>query len=533
MTRRAENKAVRLRSCPEARTGPAPERHAHSIPCLCSEVSCSWVSLWRRVLVLEIHTPSLTVTGSSSPSTVICSVCPRGTGRLPSRFDPLREGREPALEGLLRLACALHRRTAGPCRGRPCRGHPCRVRPCRGGGLHLERFDAQHGQPFLLLGRQQFPGAGLFLPFQPASDVVAVHQHTRCDAGQYPVGFGVGEVGEVAVMALPVQRPGAVPVRVDRGELRRAYGGPTRVSPETILPPEVGHVLPDRHMPAGRVVPDRILARGEVPGGPPVSAEHRELPLPRLLARFPDHAGLGCLEQFLAPRLELPGPQRLALLVHPPSEGERLRDTNLNLGVIRNGVQAGDLVLLPPAQQRLVALQPDQGLGPVDPGAQERGDGRWVARCGEVEQRRLHSGLGAVLLLVLAAALSAGPDDPPVLVAPEVDLAPAAGARAGGELLDQALIMAAQALYLVLVKWWARLAWLSADTADFSSARKISVGPSVPHRTLQYADALSRAPWTYSPWLRGTDSEDRQSISLGVEWVTEIRSMGCPTAECP
>ncbi|GGY52653.1 hypothetical protein GCM10010384_68080 [Streptomyces djakartensis] len=50
------------------------------------------------------------------------------------------------------------------------------------------------------------------------------------------------------------------------------------------------------------------------------------------------------------------------------------------------------------------------------------------------------------MLLALAVALAAGPDDPPVLIALEVDLAFAAGERAGGEPLDQALIVAAQAL---------------------------------------------------------------------------------------
>ncbi|KUN74958.1 hypothetical protein AQJ64_44545 [Streptomyces griseoruber] len=65
-----------------------------------------------------------------------------------------------------------------------------------------------------------------------------------------------------------------------------------------------------------------------------------------------------------------------------------------------------------------------------------------------MKQGGLGGGVGVVLLLVLAIALSAGPDDPPVLIALEVDLALAAGEGAGGELLDQALIMRAQALYL-------------------------------------------------------------------------------------
>lgn len=63
-----------------------------------------------------------------------------------------------------------------------------------------------------------------------------------------------------------------------------------------------------------------------------------------------------------------------------------------------------------------------------------------------MQQRGLGSGVGVVLLLVVALALAVGPDDPPVLIAMDVDLALAAGERAGGELLDQALIVAAQAL---------------------------------------------------------------------------------------
>lgn len=92
------------------------------------------------------------------------------------------------------------------------------------------------------------------------------------------------------------------------------------------------------------------------------------------------------------------GAQGLALLVHPPPEREVLRDADLGLGVVRDGVQAGDLVLGPPPQQGLVALQPHQAVGPVDPGAQERerGDRGRVARAGEVEQGRLCGGAGAV-----------------------------------------------------------------------------------------------------------------------------------------
>lgn len=51
-----------------------------------------------------------------------------------------------------------------------------------------------------------------------------------------------------------------------------------------------------------------------------------------------------------------------------------------------------------------------------------------------MEQDRLGSGVGAVLLV-----LAVGPDDPPVLVAPDVDHALSAGEGAGGELLHEVL----------------------------------------------------------------------------------------------
>jgi hypothetical protein len=50
-----------------------------------------------------------------------------------------------------------------------------------------------------------------------------------------------------------------------------------------------------------------------------------------------------------------------------------------------------------------------------------------------VQQRRLGSGLSVVVLLVLAVALATSPDDPSVLVAPDVYLALPTGEGAGGE----------------------------------------------------------------------------------------------------
>jgi hypothetical protein len=56
-----------------------------------------------------------------------------------------------------------------------------------------------------------------------------------------------------------------------------------------------------------------------------------------------------------------------------------------------------------------------------------------------VQQRRFGSGLHVVLLV-----LAAGPDDLAVCVAPDVDLALAAGESAGGELLDESFVMTAE-----------------------------------------------------------------------------------------
>ncbi len=130
------------------------------------------------------------------------------------------------------------------------------------------------------------------------------------------------------------------------------------------------------------------------------------------------------------------------------TEGKIFRDPDLDLNVVGHGVDAGDLVLGAPADEGLVARQPHEGLGSVDPGAQESGDGRGVAWAGEVQQRGLGSGVGVILLLVVAVAGAAGADDPALFVALDVHFALvlAAGQGAGGELFDHALVVGAQAL---------------------------------------------------------------------------------------
>jgi hypothetical protein len=64
---------------------------------------------------------------------------------------------------------------------------------------------------------------------------------------------------------------------------------------------------------------------------------------------------------------------------------EVLRDADLGLRVVRHRVQAGDLVLRPPANEGLVAPSHTR-LSPVDPGAREGGDRGRVPGRGEVEQ---------------------------------------------------------------------------------------------------------------------------------------------------
>jgi hypothetical protein len=141
--------------------------------------------------------------------------------------------------------------------------------------------------PLPLLGKKLRPGARVLLPLKPPPDVITLEQHPGLDLGQAAV--SVDQVREDAVVPLPVQRPRAVPVLIDRSQLLRALRRPLRVLAQAALTPEVGHVLADRDQRLARA-PHRVLTRGEVPHGPPVGPQRGELVLPRLLARLLDHA---------------------------------------------------------------------------------------------------------------------------------------------------------------------------------------------------------------------------------------------------
>lgn len=102
-----------------------------------------------------------------------------------------------------------------------------------GGRRGLSGLHAQRGQPFLLLGQELRPGARVLLPVQPLAQVVALEQHARLDDREDTA--GVDHVRQDAVVPLPAQRPRAVPVRVDRRQLRLAYGGSLRVLAQAVF----------------------------------------------------------------------------------------------------------------------------------------------------------------------------------------------------------------------------------------------------------------------------------------------------------
>ncbi|MFF8883593.1 hypothetical protein [Streptomyces flaveolus] len=124
----------------------------HFILSFRSASSCLASSRSRRVFVFEIHTPSLTVTGSASPSTVIRSAW--DDWPLAFSLDPLGEGGQATLEGCGRLPCGLAV-IGGRCPGRT-----------------LDGLHTQLGQPLLLLFRQLRPETRP--PPEPPAEVIAI-----------------------------------------------------------------------------------------------------------------------------------------------------------------------------------------------------------------------------------------------------------------------------------------------------------------------------------------------------------------------
>ncbi|MGW0886277.1 hypothetical protein, partial [Streptomyces sp. NPDC002671] len=76
---------------------------------------------------------------------------------------------------------------------------------CRGG--LLGEGEAEFGASFLLLPGQLDPVA--VLPLNPRTQIIAVVNHAGGDVGALAARFVGGELGEDAVVALPVQRPRA------------------------------------------------------------------------------------------------------------------------------------------------------------------------------------------------------------------------------------------------------------------------------------------------------------------------------------
>jgi hypothetical protein len=137
--------------------------------------------------------------------------------------------------------------------------------PPRPGGWFGRRY-AQRGQPLLLFLGEFRPAAAL--PLEPFAEVVPLVEDAGGDVGQVAAWFVGGEFGQDAVVALPVQWPGAVPVRADRGQLRGPRCGALRVLAEAVFSTEVGHVLPDRCDAAGHLVSLRPSALRGAPVEP-------------------------------------------------------------------------------------------------------------------------------------------------------------------------------------------------------------------------------------------------------------------------
>lgn len=103
-----------------------------------------------------------------------------------------------------------------------------------------------------------------------------------------------------------------------------------------------------------------------------VGAEGGEFVFPGFVAGFPHHPGP--VQKFPAVGVEFTRAVRAALLVHPPAQGVVLGHADCGLGVVRHGVQAGDLVVGSRPDQGLVALESYEGFGPYDAAADEGGD---------------------------------------------------------------------------------------------------------------------------------------------------------------
>lgn len=121
------------------------------------------------------------------------------------------------------------------------------------------------------------------------------------------------------MVALPVEWPAAVPVRVDGLQMFRAPGH-VPVFAEAVFAAEVGQVCPTGTISSSS--PQTVSCRGEVSGGPVAGAQCGEFVFPGSLAGFPHRPGF--VEQFFAVGVAFAGAQRFALLVHPAARGKPL-----------------------------------------------------------------------------------------------------------------------------------------------------------------------------------------------------------------
>lgn len=81
------------------------------------------------------------------------------------------------------------------------------------------------------------------------------------------------QVGEHPVVPLPVEWPGAAPVLIGGGELRRTLLGPLGALAQTALPAQVGDQLSDGYQVTVALAPHGVLAQGQVSVGAVERAE--------------------------------------------------------------------------------------------------------------------------------------------------------------------------------------------------------------------------------------------------------------------